>query len=344
MTFELTPTWLQRLSQYFDLGAMRAPPLAIAGGKLHQVWRLSTEKGDYALKRLDINTSPAVVVLYRETQKIARQFQQHNIPVVTAHRHKGNPVCILDDNYFMLFDWLDGEKIAPQKAMPLHAAKMGALLAQLHHVNLSAASFNTSILNDEFCDHAFSSKKWQDLVARAVVRKITHAAKLAATLPLILEVCEQAEQATQLLKSQRIISHRDASPNNVIWHNHYSPIIIDWELAGLIHPTVDLLGGAFDWSIVTADEVSLERFKAFISAYQTAGGRSDNISAAFNALMGIWFSWMELNLQRFVDDKTAALRNLGEREAMHTLLAFHTVYPERDKYQTLVADIFQLET
>ena len=100
MTFELTQKLLDRLSHHFDLGKIVSPPVFIPGGKLHQVWKLSAQKGDYALKRLEIDSTLSLVALYRETQKIAATFQQNNIPVVTALRHKGDPVCFLNNNYF----------------------------------------------------------------------------------------------------------------------------------------------------------------------------------------------------------------------------------------------------
>lgn len=332
MTFELTQTTLDQISHHFHIGKVSSPPVFVPGGKLHQVWKLSIDENNYALKRLEISTSSSLVGLYRETQKIAEKFQQNNIPVITALQSSGDPVCVLKNYYFMIFDWIEGEKISPQNITCDHAAKMGFVLSQMHQLNLTSASFDTSMLNEEFYDHSFSKKQWQDLVVRAVSMKISHADILENTLPLIIKVCDQAEQTTQTLKSHRIISHRDASPNNVIWQNRHSPIVIDWELAGLIHPTVDLLGGAFDWSVVKSNEVSIKKFKAFISAYLEGGGHLENITDAFYALMGIWLSWMEFNLKRFIDHKTSAEKRLGEREAIHTLLAFHCVYSEREKW------------
>ncbi|WP_423063844.1 phosphotransferase [Candidiatus Paracoxiella cheracis] len=339
MTFELTQPLLDRVCKQFNLGEIITKPIFIPGGKVHQVWKLQTKKGAYALKRLAINTSPSLVALYRETQKIAEIFQKNNIPVVTALLHKNDPVCFLNNNYFMLFDWVQGEKISPQQALRDHAGKMGWMLAQMHQLHLSPTLFDVSVLNEDFYSHVFSEEKWQNLVENAIAQRIAYADKLKNTLPLILKVCHRAEQATERLKSKRIIAHRDASPNNVIWPDHQSPIIIDWELAGLIHPTVDLLGGAFDWSVVKSEEVSTKRFKAFVSAYHAGGGRAEHTADAFEALIGIWFSWMEFNLVRFVNAENSVQQELGEREVIHTLMVFHTVYSEQNKWIKLVEEL-----
>ena len=209
---------------------------------------------------------------------------------------------------------------------------MGKVMATMHQLHVSSESCDTSVLNSDFYDHVFSTNQWEQLVEKAVQQGIKHADKLSESLPLILKVCHQAEESTRALKPNRIISHRDASPNNVIWQKHHTPIIIDWELAGPIHPTVDLLGGAFDWSLVTSDEMSSDRFKAFTKAYFAADGQVERVTDAFFGLMGIWFSWMEFNLKRFVDQKSKAQKALGEREVLHTLTAFHTVYPEREAW------------
>lgn len=59
--------------------------------------------------------------------------------------------------------------------------------------------------------------------------------------PLLMRSAETGSVAIQRL-SFRIISYRDIIPNNVIWKTMTEPIIIDWELAGLMHPTIKLNG------------------------------------------------------------------------------------------------------
>jgi len=336
MLFKLTDSLIKKITELFNLEEVIAPPTSIPGGKVHQVWKLQTEKTSYALKRLNIETSSPSVALYRETQKIAKIFKQNNISVITALLSNHDPIIFLGNNYFMLFDWMEGEKVSPQHATLAQARKMGQVMANMHQLRLSSDSCDTSVLNSDFYHHVFSASQWEQLVAKATQQGIKHAGKLLESLPLILKVCQQAEKSTNALKSKRIISHRDASPNNVIWQAHQSPIIIDWELAGLIHPTVDLLGGAFDWSLVRSDAVSLDRFKAFTGAYFAMNGQVDRVTDAFFGLMGIWFSWMEFNLKRFIDQKDKAQKELGEREVLHTLIAFHTVYPERERWLTML--------
>ena len=137
---------------------------------------------------------------------------------------------------------------------------MGEVLAQMHQVSLSRAGIDLAALNNAFYDPHFSAERWKSLIDQALEKQIDKADQFARYLPLIIEVSESAEQALALLKSQQVLTHRDMSPNNVVWENGRLPIIIDWELVGLLHPTVDLIGMAFDWSVIRADEINEDPF------------------------------------------------------------------------------------
>ena len=335
MGFNLSSDLITKVCKCYHLGELLELPVLIPGGKVHQVWKLHTQSGFYALKRLEIppNDFQSEITRYNETEKIASQFYEKNIPMTPAIDCGHHPVCVVDGNGFILFKWVLGKKLLSKEITHHQAAQIGHVLVNLHHAHLSPNEINLSVLNDRFYNFSFSPQHWDCLFSHKRMNKIAYAELFQKIAPLIFKVCEKVAQANQVLSSDRVISHRDVSPNNVIWTVHRSPVVIDWELAGLIHPTVDLLGAAFDWSIVGPNKISEKRFEAVVSAYKHAGGKIVYAEEVFFALMGIWFSWMELNLERFVYHKNLVEKHLGEREAVHTLLAFTRVYPHRAQWE-----------
>ena len=323
------PVDFDRLSDYFQTGKITQPPRLVLGGKVNQVWKISTDKKSYALKR--IRDLPVNLFRYRQVEAIALQFQKHGILAVTAHCIDNAPVAEMDQDHFMLFDWVEGKVLTPGKIKRHHVEKMGGVLAQMHGINVPSSSVDLSVLNDVFYSFEFSKGRWQALIDQARVKKIKSIDSLQAHLSLIIEASEQAKASWARLKTPFVISHRDMSPHNVVWKNDETPAIIDWELAGLIHPTVEFIGAAFDWSLLSSQEMNEQRFQAFIRAYCEAGGNVVELSDAFYTVMGIWLSWMEFNIRRFIDAEAPA-----EREVEYTLSAFIRIFPQQARWIRLV--------
>ena len=324
-----------RIVDYFQGGKITQTPRLIPGGKVNQVWKIHTDKKSYALKR--IVNSPVSLSCYRQVETIALQFQEKGLPVVTANRVNDDPIGTIDQDDFMLFDWVEGEVVTPEKIEPQHAEKIGAVLARMHGINASSSNIDLSVLNDTFYSFEFSEARWWALLDQAAIKKMKCADQCRINLSLIIEASEQANQSLSRLKSKPIISHRDMSPNNIVWKKNGTPMIIDWELAGLIHPSVDVMGMAFDWSLLKPHEINEHYFQTLIQAYCEAGGDVVEIFDAFYVVMGVWLSWMEFNIRRFVETKTLAQRALGEREAMFTLLALGHVFPQQARWVNLVS-------
>jgi thiamine kinase-like enzyme len=63
----------------------------------------------------------------------------------------------------------------------------------------------------------------------------------STNLPQLIVWSETYQTAKQRLNKRLIISHTDMDPKNVLWHDDTSPVLIDWEGAGLANPTADIL-------------------------------------------------------------------------------------------------------
>jgi thiamine kinase-like enzyme len=58
----------------------------------------------------------------------------------------------------------------------------------------------------------------------------------------------------------------------VIWRDSTSPVLIDWEGAGLINPTEEVINVAMEWAGMTEILFRKNIFSAVIESYRNNGG------------------------------------------------------------------------
>lgn len=124
------------------------------------------------------------------------------------------------------------------------------------------------------------------------------------------------------LAKRFVISHRDLDSKNVIWTTDKTPYLIDWESAGYVNPTVELIEGALNWSRNQDGTSDKERFQTLIQAYLGAGGTLyGNAFDAVYGTLGDTLGWLEYNMRRSVDEGVFNTdeRELGQREVKQTV-------------------------
>ncbi|WP_052246351.1 aminoglycoside phosphotransferase family protein [Coxiella endosymbiont of Amblyomma americanum] len=301
-------------------------PILVSTGRLNKVWKLSTQTGLYALKCVFSKSA------YEETDKIANNFKNVGLPVITMHP-KG--LYLYGMYCFQLFDWIKGKKLTPDKITEKQVEIVGNLLARFHSLSLQSTQLDVTILNNSFHNYTMSYDMdlWVSVLHKAVSLKVNEYNQLKSLSPLLVKIAERSSVSAAQLSSTCVISHRDISPNNVIWKQKDKPIIIDWELAGLIHPTAEVIGAAFDWSIVHPTQIDILRYQRLVQAYVNSGGILNHISLAFEAAMGVWLNWLLYNLRCFVANKDT---KIAEREAARTLLTFKAVYNRKEIWLSLL--------
>ncbi len=317
---------IQKICYHFQIGSVQVPPVEILGGKVNRVWHLSTALGEFALKQIfEVRT-------HQEAERIGMAFRALGMPSTRVRRVNHEMIYKTEHgDYFLLFDWLHAEKFKPHQVTIQQAQSIGALLGDMHNLQLSSSSFQVSALNNRFYDFSVDERELAAKAEAAILQAMPEALLLKQQLPLLVSVLQESLQSQQMLAEARILSHRDITPNNVLWSASHRPIMIDWELAGLIHPWVELVAAAFDWSICTPKRIAMDRFSAVLQGYRehrhcTSIG---SLKGAFSVVMGTWLSWLFFNLNRYLETKLPAIRTLGIREVRHTLLTFSHVYPQR---------------
>lgn len=315
---------LQSLSQKLNLGKLVSEPERVAGGLLHRMYRIITTKGQYAVKKMNpsIKTKENIRKKYQYTEDMAALFSEEGVPALLAYRYQNDPIIEIGDDWFMVFDWMNGTTLSPEQIDPEHAKKIGELLFLMHCLNLSSKEKWGSSFD------YFPDNHWKSLLEQAKSNQNLFS-KFDTFFPVLLDLNQNFHHSISELNKKLIISHADLDPKNVIWKQNGNPIVVDWESVRPVNPTLELIACALDWSGITIGEINNEIYKAFLDGYQSQDAEnrvfSNDIKIACYGVAGNWLAWLEFNVRRALgevcvdeEDKTFGFKM--SIETMSTLL------------------------
>jgi thiamine kinase-like enzyme len=301
------------LCNIYGLGDPLQEPQAVSGGLLHRMWRLDTTQGVFAVKQLNpiILQKPHMHESYRLSERIAARMASHAIPAVVALECNGDPVQQIGTHTLLVYRWLDGKTVLPEQVELDQGKVMGTLLGQMHTLNLQYAELPQPEWK-HFCDD-----DWDLLTVHAYDAGISWATPVRAVMHKLIEWSKLYEQAGEKLSNTYVVSHRDLDQKNVIWQDAQTPWLVDWEAAGLINPTMELVSMALDWSGLATGVVREDIFTTIMESYVNAGGKVRAAgSDALYGVMGIWLSWLLFNMRRSLGESVLdeEERQVGIRE------------------------------
>jgi Ser/Thr protein kinase RdoA (MazF antagonist) len=306
----------------FALGAPSGSPDAVPGGRLHRVWRLTTTAGRYAVKQLNpaLLRAPGAAERFRATERIAAAATAGGVPAVAALSGPDGPLWSVTGACVMVYPWIDGATLPPTPAGPARGRRIGALLGRLHGLGLTTdglaeLAWETDALRDD---------GWVLLARRGAARGLPWGEPLRALRHDLALWAMRARQAIAELYRVQVVSHRDMDQRNVLWRDAHSPAIIDWETAGLTHPTVELADVALNWSGILTGSPDEATFAAVVAGYRAAGGtiQAESRDVLYTVLNN-WLGWLRYNLRRTLGEDAAGPeeQDVGMREAQATLVA-----------------------
>ncbi|EFH89018.1 phosphotransferase [Ktedonobacter racemifer] len=313
----------QMLCVAYELGELSTRPQAVPGGLLHQMWRLDTTRGRHAVKQLNpaIMHKPGIEEAYRASERIALEMYGYGVPAIVALQRGGDPLYQVEGTSYLVYDWCEGNALTSEASEPGQARQMGHLLGQMHSVKMSVPGAE----DEEW--RSFDEEVWDMLTFHAASQNLEWAYIARSMLPRLLTWSRLYEVAGQQLGRHQVVSHRDLDQKNVLWRDDQTPHIIDWEAAGLINPTLELVGVALSWSGLVVGDVRKESFDAVIAGYRQTGGEIHNTSeVALHGLMGTWLGWLLFNMRRSLGESVEREeeRDLGKRETSMTLKLLRT--------------------
>lgn len=299
-----------------DLGETVGPPEPITGGLLHKMYLLKTTKGKYAVKLLnsEIIKRPDAMANYINSEKIAH-LVSNNIPALPAKIINGKFVNEINNQFYLVFDWIEGKSIKPIQVTTEHSKKIGSILAAIHKTNFEDLDIKYGGINKgHLREWDFYLKKGQQAGSEWV-------GLFKENIDKIYVWNAKSNEAAEVLSSETVISHRDLDPKNVMW-NQDIPTIIDWESAGYINPMQDLIETAAYWSDDGTENINNDLFSAFLEAYKNNYGelQADWVLVLETGYLGK-LGWLEYNLKRSLkmecsDDE----QKLGSAQVIETIM------------------------
>ncbi|HEH5924806.1 TPA: phosphotransferase [Legionella pneumophila] len=310
---------ISKICETFNLGIALHDPVPVSGGLIHRMWRIDTNHGSFAIKELDpaIMQRSGIHNIYIQSEKIAATLKKEGIPVATAITKNNTPLYETDGITVMVYPWVEGKTLTLDQVTTKHANKIGTVVAAIHAANIKL--FDLPIPEV----HSISVEHWHNLVEKALNNKLAWADVANTNLPDLIIWSDLYQKAQQRLNKHLIISHTDMDPKNVIWHDEVSPVLIDWEGAGLANPTAEIMNVAIGWSGETELLFRENIFSAIIEGYCNAGGYiiKDDMPDAFYRLIGGYLAWLEFNMTRSLDSSEykVDVQNRGIRETLITI-------------------------
>lgn len=133
---------LENLCMRLQLGEPVSAPKEISGGFLHRMYAVETTKGKYAIKALNpqIMARPTAKLNFVMSERIADIAADH-IPALPAKTFHGASLQELYEQFYLVFDWHDGQNLKAHEIHAAHSEKIGAILADLHRVDFSELGY-----------------------------------------------------------------------------------------------------------------------------------------------------------------------------------------------------------
>ncbi|MBQ4898259.1 phosphotransferase [Paenibacillus sp. Marseille-P2973] len=312
----------ESLCNSLELGELITPPKAISGGLLHRMFALQTAKGKYAVKALNphIMARPTALNNYITSERIVSTVSNY-IPAQPAKIYNGRFLQKIDNQYYMIFDWIEGNCLKSHEITKANCKKIGSILADIHKIDFSQVGdsrFNELSKGIQQIDWNFYLNKGKEIQCDWV-------RLLSNNIEQLYLWNEKAMRSLEKLASESVFSHRDLEPKNVMWR-HGSPILIDWESAGEISPKHDLIETAVYWSMNERSGIDKDKFHAFIRGYQECYG---SVDADWRTVLELGYlsklDWLEYSLKRSlqIDCTDETEQEMGTKHVTGTINALN---------------------
>lgn len=220
----------EKLCTMLQLGDLVKTPESLSGGLLHRMYAVETTKGKYAIKALNpqIMIRPKAMQNLIDSEKISN-IAAKSVPALPAKQFNGSSLQQIDNQYYLVFDWIEGRSLKPSEIRTVHSQKIGEIIAKIHMTDFSIINIEESKPN------SIKLTDWNYYLQQGHQNNSVWVNLLNETIDQLYDWNAKANKATKRLVSNTVISHGDLDSKNVMWDND-SPILIDWEASGPINP------------------------------------------------------------------------------------------------------------
>ena len=313
---------INALMEQCGLGKVLGEILPVSGGLMHQMFKVRTKTGTYAVKCLnpEIMSRPEALKNYAEAERLERILEDNGLPVVAALKFHDKKMMSVNGRYYYVFPWQEGKITDFEAITNEQCFKAGEILGRIHGID----SKTVAPVEPELSQVDFKA-----LLTDAKGKESSIAPLLEANLSLLENAQNKLNDARKRLPSMRAISNDDMDPKNIMWHEG-NAYVIDLECLGYSNPISSCLDLALQWSGTVNGKFCKTNLEAFFKGYLSV---YDNGFRVYDELIGIaytWVEWLEYNIRRalgLVSSDDAEIK-LGEAETQNTI--------DRIKYLTSI--------
>ena len=252
---------ISELIKKCNLGSLLEPPKKIEGGLLNKMFKVSTTKGNFAFKLIN----PEVVkrkdgiknILF--TEKVSNIAKLNGIKCISAIEINNELIHSINGKYFLIFDWFDGRPINESELTEDKIKTVAKELCKLHKIEYNNLKNECDITYElDKINFDFYLSKIKDKNIYNLIKEIKYR---------FSNLDKESIESLIKIKDKKVISHRDLDLPNVLWNSENIPVIIDWETAGWVNPTLEVIDTAWNWA-GGKDFFDKNKYSIFVNTYE----------------------------------------------------------------------------
>lgn len=283
---------LQAALRLFDLGDPLEPPVPVAEAWSNEVFRVTTDRGAYAVKLFPHELSPSSRRALLEATAFERRALAAGVAAPTPVLSRdGQPLADFPvpagPRTARCHHWVFGTPVSELVGADGIAAGAGQVLGRLHAIN--APGGDTSQLRGP------DLERWRSAATASERADLPWAEELAGLTPLIERLAEQVRELRQQRRPMQL-SHRDLDPKNAVVDEAGRLVITDWDYAGPVVAGVELVTAAASFAR-TDDQLG-----QFTEAYRCAGGSAEPADELALSIEVAELDWILRNVEAVAAD------------------------------------------
>lgn len=286
---------MEKLIIKFGLGSKIINTTQIHGGLSNRMYRVETDKAEYAIKKLNktLMQNKEEFERINFAEKVSKIAEENGISVVRALEFENKIIHEIDGDYYMAFNWNYGKHLEPEDITDETCGIVGKLLATIHNLDFS------NIEAEKSKEMPIRTIDWNSLVKLAKEQKKYYYKDLVENIEILYEINKKTNEALEYAKSNLIISHRDLIKKNILW-NENKPTVIDWESSGYVNPTVELVQVCWNWANGDVGKFEFEKFGIIVNSYlqNVKNYKKEDMKKLIYANLWEAIEWLEYNLKR----------------------------------------------
>ena len=249
----------EQIADHFRLGPLIDAPTPVSGGLMNDMWRVSTESGDFAVKIL-ATTGIASSFRRNEAFRLEKAALEAGLrlPKPVPDPTTGLAVAEIDVAYCTVHEWVDADHVAPVPMSNDDAFDIGRFVATVHRIDLDVAQAS---------GHARfpRSSDWDEAIA-GVASLDSPTADLIADSRDALVNAEDFFNQYASAKTVEVFTHGDIHQRNLL-RDENGLIVIDWEVSNHRAIVHELASTVFSITNAPAMGPRFETTAAFFDGY-----------------------------------------------------------------------------